>query len=98
MHEGTILRIISSQAMLDVIKKGILRELESVRFSNGINWYKTHEDSQKTGGSHTSLLDIDGNQTDLHNSQILRYAIYPQPDGDLSCKSLKRATLPPLLS
>ena len=56
----------------DYTKLGILRELERAGFSIGINWYKTPDDPQKTGGSHTSFLDNEGTQPDHDLSKVLR--------------------------
>lgn len=56
----------------DYTKFGMLREFEKAGFSIGINWYKTADDPQKTGGSHTSFLDSDGNQPDPYLSKVLR--------------------------
>ena len=56
----------------DYTKLGILRELEKAGFSIGINWYKTPDDPQKTGGSHTSFLDNEDTQPDYELSKVLR--------------------------
>jgi len=55
----------------DYTKLGILRELEKAGFSIGINWYKTPDDPNKTGGSYTSFLNDIGNKPDPDLLRIL---------------------------